>query len=61
MLQSHNRFFDAARGSFDPLRRDPELTRENPRGVRHLNKTVQDRLPVADRPRVRAWHESQAR
>ncbi len=49
------RSFDPERGSFAPSPhpplRDPET---NPRGVRHIAETVQDLMPVADRPRYQA-------
>lgn len=55
------RAFDVTRGAFDPVERDPVMNREtNPRGVRHIAKTEQDRLPVSERPRVQAWRQRQA-
>ena len=41
--------------SFDPPEH-PSLhdPKTNPRGVRHVNETAQDRMPVADRPRYQA-------
>lgn len=38
---------------FPPAKREPIANREtNPRGVRHPNKTLQDSLALAQRPRV---------
>ncbi len=34
-----------------PSLRDPKT---NPRGVRHIDETAQDRMPVSDRPRYQA-------
>ncbi len=42
----HHHLFDPARGSFDPVRREP------PADVFRPGKTRQDRMPVALRPRV---------
>ncbi len=47
--------------SFDPPEhpslRDPKT---NPRGVRHIDETAQDRMPVTDRPRYRAAQSRRA-
>lgn len=61
MSEDHNddvdkaRSFDPERGAFDPPDhpplRDPET---NPRGVRHIDETAQDRMAVDDRPRYQA-------
>jgi hypothetical protein len=57
-----SRSFDPERGSFDPPRhaslRDP---RANPRGVRHIDETVQDQMAVTDRPRYKAAQSRRAR
>ncbi|MEO8968383.1 MAG: hypothetical protein ABI427_12640, partial [Solirubrobacteraceae bacterium] len=49
------RSVDPERGAFAPPHhpplRDPQT---NPRGVRHIDETVQDHMPVADRPRYNA-------
>jgi len=54
--------FDPQRGSFDPpphpSLRDAET---NPRGVRHIDETVQDQLAVSDRPRYQAAEGRRAR
>lgn len=41
-----SRMFDVSRGAFDPVSRDVD--------VRRPGKTAQDRMKVADRPRVKA-------
>ena len=59
------RIYDPGRGAFcamdkqgnptgmPPVRRDPVPNfKTNPRGVRHINKTAQDRMPRDSRPRV---------
>lgn len=40
-----------------PSLRDPQT---NPRGVRHIDETVQDQMAVEDRPRVRAARDRRA-
>jgi hypothetical protein len=57
-----SRSFDPERGSFDPPRH-PSLrdARANPRGVRHIDETVQDQMAVSDRPRYRAAQGRRAR
>jgi hypothetical protein len=40
-----------------PSLRDRET---NPRGVRHIDETAQDRMAVEDRPRVRAARDRRA-
>jgi hypothetical protein len=41
--------------SFDPPEHPPlRDARANPRGVRHIDETAQDRMAVENRPRVRA-------
>jgi hypothetical protein len=49
------RSFDPKRRLFDPPKhpplRDPQT---NPRGVRHIDETAQDRMAVEDRPRYQA-------
>lgn len=47
------RSFDPARGAFDPVERHPARSDANPKAVRRVDKTRQDRLPVAERARVR--------
>jgi hypothetical protein len=55
------RSFDPARRSFIPPKhqslRDPET---NPRGVRHVDETAQDRMAVTDRPRYQAAQSRRA-
>lgn len=46
------RVMDRGRGEFIPTQRNPAQTQANPRAVRHLNKTAQDHMPKAMRPRV---------
>lgn len=57
-----SRSFDPERGSFDPPKhpslRDPQ---SNPRGVRHVDETAQDQMPVTDRPRYRNAQGRRAR
>jgi len=49
------RSFDPERGAFDPPHHPPLRDREtNPRGVRHIDETAQDRMAAADRPRNQA-------
>jgi hypothetical protein len=36
-----------------PNRVEPLQTQDNPRGVRHINKTRQDHMPKDQRPRVK--------
>lgn len=49
------RSFDPERGAFDPPHHPPLRDREtNPRGVRHIDETAQDRMAAADRPRYQA-------
>lgn len=56
------RDFDPERGAFDPPRHPPLRDREtNPRGVRHIDETAQDRMPAADRPRYQAARRRRAR
>lgn len=53
------RTFDPERGAFAPPHHPPLLDLEsNPRGVRHVGETAQDRMPVGDRPR---YKDAQAR
>ncbi len=56
------RHSDRARGAFDsphhPPLTDPET---NPRGVRHLDETAQDQMPVLDRPRCQAAQARRSR
>lgn len=56
------RSFDPERGAFDPPRhallRNPE---SNPRGVRHIDETVQDLMAVANRPRSLAARDRGSR
>lgn len=56
------RHMDRARGAFDPPRH-PSLTdpNTNPRGVRHIDETAQDHMPVADRPRYQAAERRRSR
>ena len=55
------RSFDPERRLFDPPKhrplRDPEA---NPRGVRHIDETAQDRMVVGDRPRYQAAQRRRA-
>jgi hypothetical protein len=52
---------DPKHRSFDPPEHPPlRDARTNPRGVRHIDETAQDRMAVADRPRVRAARERRA-
>lgn len=52
------RDIDSARGPFAPVERPPLIdATTNPRGTRHIEKTVQDRLPVERRRRVSEWWE----
>ncbi len=57
-----SRSFDPERGSFDPPEhpplRDPQA---NPRGVRHIDETVQDQMAVTDRPRYQDAQGRRAR
>lgn len=49
------RSFDPERGAFAPPHHPPLRDREtNPRGVRHIDETAQDRMAAADRPRFQA-------
>ncbi len=49
------RHFDPERGAFDPPHHPPLRNPDtNPRGVRHINETAQDRMAVPDRPRFQA-------
>jgi hypothetical protein len=51
------RELDVSRGAFEPTPREPIMDREkNPRGTRHILKTAQDNMPVAQRPRVKEWN-----
>jgi hypothetical protein len=47
--------FDPKRRLFDPPKHPPLLDPQtNPRGVRHIDETAQDRMAVEDRPRYQA-------
>lgn len=49
------RAHDPARGSFDPTPREPQRDHAtNPQGVRHPDKTAQDRQPKDHRERYKA-------
>lgn len=54
------REFDIGRGSFLVDPHEPVISLENPRGVRHRNKTEQDKMPVGSRPRVIAANKRAA-
>lgn len=61
------RVFDPARGAFEPVwARNPDGAVAHTRypdgtvrQVRHADKSAQDRMAVAQRPRVRAWRARQ--
>lgn len=48
------REIDPARGPFEPSGAHiiPLKTEKNPKATRHIDKTRQDAMPVAERPRV---------
>ncbi len=57
-----SRSFDPERGLFDPPRH-PSLkdAQTNPSGVRHIDETAQDQMPVTGRPRYQAAQDRRAR
>lgn len=52
---------DPAKGPFEPTPREPIKDERNPRGTRHVLKTMQDRLPVKQRRRYQEWRERRGR